>query len=450
MGSKKNKDINYPKPLEAGFERVITPFHNFIHNQTTGSFLLLCCTVFALCIANSPLSDDYELFIKSQIGIVFDEWSFKMSLRHWVNDGLMALFFFMLGLEIKREILVGELRDPQRFFPIVAAAMGGMLVPATIFLAFNAESINAHGWGIPMATDTAFAVGILALLGSRIPSALIIFLTALAIIDDMGAILVIAFFYSENISTFYLSIATMLLVFLAGCNIFGFRHPVVYFVGGGMVWLAMLNSGIHATVAGILVAFTVPARPIRTSSWFIHHTRDLVNKFENIEEESVRPILGEKEQHRIVEQVQDTAEKASTPLRRWENALEKPVFLLIMPIFALVNAGIPVGFNTLTSVGNNSLGLGIILGLVLGKSVGVSLLTWIALRLNLGRLSQNVTMKHIIGIGLLGGIGFTMSIFIAGLSFQSSQEALITAKTAILSASLIAGLTGYLWLRLKS
>ncbi|MBT8123689.1 MAG: Na+/H+ antiporter NhaA, partial [Gammaproteobacteria bacterium] len=259
----KQKNSNYPKPLEESIERVINPFQNFIYNQTTGSFLLLFCTILALCIANSQFADDYETLIKTPVGIIFDEWSFKMSLRHWVNDGLMALFFFMLGLEIKREILVGELKKPQQFFPIVAAAIGGMLVPAAIFFAFNAGSMNAHGWGIPMATDAAFAVGVLVFLGRRIPAALIVFLTALAIIDDMGAILIIAFFYSETINTFYLSIAAMLLLFLAGCNIFGFRHPVVYFLGGGMIWLTMLNSGIHATVAGILVAITVPARPIR-------------------------------------------------------------------------------------------------------------------------------------------------------------------------------------------
>jgi len=442
-----NGNTNYPKPLEARFERVLTPFQEFIRDQTTGSILLILCTVIALFIANSPLAHDYETFLEMHTGFVFGEWSFKMSVRHWINDGLMSLFFFVLGLEIKREILVGELKDPQQSLPVIAAALGGMLLPAAIFFAFNANSTMAHGWGIPMATDTAFAVGVLALLGRRIPLALITFLTALAIIDDLGAILVIAIFYTETISLPFLSLAGLLLIALAGCNAFGCRRPVVYIVVGGLVWLAMLGSGVHATVAGILVALTIPARPKRGATWFMHRTRNLIDEFENIEKESVRPILGEEQQHEVVERVQDTAEKASTPLRRWENFLEHPVALFIMPVFALANAGIPVSFKTLTSLGTDTLGLGIILGLVAGKSIGISLLTWFALRLHLGHLAQGITMRHIIGIGLLAGMGFTMSIFIAGLGFANTPEALVSAKTAILLASLIAGISGFLWLR---
>jgi NhaA family Na+:H+ antiporter len=440
---------NSSKSLEENMERVITPFQKFIHHQTTGSIFLILCTAIALFIANSPLADDYEIFIEIPIGLIFDEWSFKMSVRHWVNDGLMSLFFFMLGLEIKREFLAGELRKPRQFIPVLAAALGGMLIPAVIFSIFNTDLITSHGWGIPMATDTAFAVGILALLANRVPASLVVFLAALAIIDDIGAILVVAVYYTETIDISYLALATFLLVFLAGCNILGFRHPIIYFIGGGIVWLAMLGSGVHATVAGILVALTVPARPKRSSIWFINRTRDLVNKFENIEKETKRSILGEKKQHEVVEQVQDSAEKASTPLRRWENALETPVVLFVMPIFALVNAGIPIGYKTLTTIGHNSLSLGILLGLVAGKSIGISFFTWIVLRLNLGALPQNVNMNHVIGIGLLGGMGFTMSIFIAGLGFDNNPEALLSAKSAILLSSLIAGISGYVWLRLR-
>lgn len=445
-----NCNTIYPRPLEAQLERVLTPFQRFIRDQTTGSILLILCTVIALVIANSPLAHDYETLLEMRTGFVFGEWSFKMSLHHWINDGLMSLFFFILGLEIKREILVGELRDPQQSLPVIAAALGGMLIPAAIFFAFNVNSTMVHGWGIPMATDTAFAVGILALLGRRIPLALITFLTALAIIDDLGAILVIAIFYTETINLSLLGLAVLLLIAMAGCNALGFRRPVIYIAIGGLVWLAMLGSGVHATIAGILVALTIPARPKRGATWFMRRTRSLINEFEDIEKESVRPILGEEKQHEVVERVQDTAEKASTPIRRWENFLERPVALCVMPVFALANAGIPVSFKALTSLGTDSLGLGIILGLVAGKSIGISLLTWIALRLHLGRLAQGVTMSHIIGIGLLGGMGFTMSIFIAGLGFANTPEALVSAKTAILLASLIAGLSGYLWLRLRS
>lgn len=442
-----NHNTTYPKPLEAQFEQVITPFQKFIRDQTSGSILLIICAVIALSIDNSPLAHDYENLVNLHAGFVFGEWSLKMSVRHWINDGLMSLFFFVLGLEIKREILVGEFKDLQQSLPVIAAALGGMLVPAAIFYALNAGSATVHGWGIPMATDTAFAIGILALLGRRIPLALITFLTALAIIDDLGAILVIAVFYTETINLAFLSLAGLFLIALTACNAFGCRHPAVYILGGGLVWLAMLSSGVHATLAGILVALIIPARPKRDPEWFVRRTRNLINEFEDIEKESTRPILGEEQQHEVVEHVQDSAEKTTTPLRRWERALETPVALLVMPIFALANAGIPVDFNSLSTLWKDPLSLGIILGLVAGKSIGISLLAWLALRLKLGLLPQGVTMRHIIGIGLLGGMGFTMSIFITGLGFANTPEALVTAKTAILLASLVAGLSGYLWLR---
>lgn len=449
MKTRNEKDKpTYLNPLEAGLERVISPFQEFIRDQTTGSILLILCTIIALGLANSPFADSYESLVEMHVGFVLGDWSMTMSVRHWINDGLMSLFFFVLGLEIKREILVGELNDPQQSFPIIMAAIGGMLAPALIYYMFNTGLASVHGWGIPMATDTAFAVGILALLGRRIPIALITFLTALAIIDDLGAILVIGIFYTETINLPYLSSAGLFLFILAGCNIAGFRRPVIYIIGGGIVWLAMLGSGVHATVAGILVALTVPARPKRNSDWFVRRTRKLINEFENKEQESANSILSDVEQHAVVERVQDSAEKASTPLRRWERALETPVALLVMPIFALANAGIVVNVNSFSAIWTDPLALGIILGLVAGKSIGITVFAWFALKLNFGRLSQGVSMRHIIGIGLLGGMGFTMSIFIAGLGFANDPEALLAAKTAILLASLVAGVSGYLWLRL--
>jgi len=211
-----DNEKNSSKSLEENMERVITPFRKFIHNQITGSIFLIFCTTIALFIANSPLTDDYKTFIEIPLELIFDEWSFKMSVRHWVNDGLMSLFFFMLGLEIKREFLVGELRKPRQFIPVLAAALGGMLIPAVIFSIFNTDLMISHGWGIPMATDTAFAIGILALLANRAPASLVVFLAALAIIDDIGAILIVAFFYTETINISYLALASLLLVFLAG------------------------------------------------------------------------------------------------------------------------------------------------------------------------------------------------------------------------------------------
>jgi NhaA family Na+:H+ antiporter len=249
--------------LATGFARIVTPFERFIRDQKTASALLLLCTVAALIIANSPLADRYESFVETRIGFVLGGNDYAMSLRHWVNDGLMALFFFILGLEIKRELLVGELREPARALPVIAAAAGGMLVPALLYYALNHGGDTMQGWAIPMATDTAFAIGILALLGKRAPPGLTIFLLALAIIDDMGAVLVIALFYSDAISVAHLATALALLAVLLVLNALGVRRPVVYFASGGLVWLAMLGSGAHATLAGILVAMTIPARPAR-------------------------------------------------------------------------------------------------------------------------------------------------------------------------------------------
>ncbi|MGD8843379.1 MAG: Na+/H+ antiporter NhaA, partial [Gammaproteobacteria bacterium] len=436
-------------PLEAQVERALSPFQYFIRNQTTGSVLLLLCTLAALVIANSPLAHDYEALLDMPLGLVFGDMSFEMSLHHWINDGLMALFFFVLGLEIKREILVGELKQPRQSLPVVAAALGGMLAPSTIFLVLNADTASIHGWGIPMATDTAFAIGILMLLGRRIPPALITFLTALAIIDDLGAILVIALFYTQAINLAWLGFAGISLLLLIGCNASGLRHPLVYLIGGGIVWVAVLGSGVHATVAGVLVALIVPARPKREPHWFIRRARRLIDRFESIEHASDRPILGDEEQHAVAEKVQETAEKATTPLRRWENALEYPVALLVMPLFALTNAGVPIDQVSLAALWSDRLSLGVILGLVAGKAVGITALSWVVLRLRLGELPAGVTMRHIAGIALLGGMGFTMSIFIAGLGFADNPDALAMAKTAILIASSIAGLSGYLWLRLQ-
>ena len=444
-----DKSDNFLNPLEAGFERVISPFQEFTRNQTTASLLLLLCTVVALIIANSSYSHSYETLLKTPVGFAAGEFALKLSIHGWINEGLMAVFFFILGLEIKREILVGELKEPKQSIPVIIAAFGGMILPATIFLAFNADTPASHGWGIPMATDTAFAVGILALFKNRIPIALLTFLTALAIIDDIGAILVIALFYTKTLNLVSISVAGLLLLVLIVFNLIGVRRAALYFAGAFFIWMALLNSGVHATIAGILVAFIVPARPKREPEWFINRVKKLVSRFEHIENTSAQPILGEESQHLVVEQVQDSAEKASTPLRRWERRLEQPVGLFVMPIFALANAGIPIDIESISSLWDHSLSLGIIFALVFGKSLGITLFCWIAVRIGLGNLPRNVTMHHIFGLGLVGGIGFTMAIFIAGLGFNSDPQAILLAKSAIIIGSLVAGLSGAMWLRIK-
>jgi len=436
--------------LEKGFANVVSPFQDFIHEQTTASMLLLLSTLIALIIANSPLADSYHALIETRFGFVLANSDYAMSLHHWVNDGLMSLFFFILGLEMKRELLVGELRDAARAVPVFAAAVGGMLVPALLFYAINHDGSAAHGWAIPMATDTAFAIGILALLGARVPPGLTAFLLALAIIDDMGAVLVIALFYSDAISLQYLGSAAIILAALMVMNLLGVRRPIFYFAGGGLVWLSMLGSGIHATLAGILVAMIIPARPKRSTRAFVRRSRELLDEFEAIENEETEttPVLAEPVKHQVMENLQQTAAQATTPLQLWERALEHPVALFVLPLFALVNAGISVDLSMLPTLLSDSLALGIVLGLVLGKAIGISLPTYALLKLNIGRLPDGVKRTHILGLALLGGMGFTMSIFIATLGFADHPEQQLIAKTGILTASMLAGACGYLWLRL--
>jgi len=410
--------------LEKGFANVVSPFQDFIHEQTTTSMLLLASTLIALIIANSPLADAYHALIETRMGFVLGDYDYAMSLHQWVNDGLMALFFFILGLEIKRELLVGELRDVARAAPIFAAAVGGMLVPALLFYAINHDGGAADGWAIPMATDTAFAIGVLALLGNRVPPGLTTFLLALAIIDDIGAVLVIALFYSDTINLQNLSVAAILLATLMVMNLLGMRRPIVYIVGGGLVWLSMLSSGIHPTLAGILVAMIVPARPKRSTRAFVRRSRELLDEFEAIEnkEEDTKPVLAKPDKHEVLENLQQTAAQATTPLQLWERALEHPVALFVLPLFALINAGITVDLPVLPTMLGDSLALGIVLGLVLGKAMGISLPTYALLKLKIGRLPGGVEQGHIMGLSLLGGMGFTMSIFIATLGFANQEE----------------------------
>lgn len=438
-------------PLEKSFAKLASPFQNFIQDQTTSSKILIASTVTALLIDNSPLSHWYESVLELNLGVSLGDASISMDLRHWINEGLMTFFFLLLGMEIKREILVGEIREFSKLTTIIAAAVGGMMVPASIYYSLNAGTEFVHGWGIPLATDTAFAVGVLALLGNRVPPSAFVFLTALAIVDDLGAILVIALFYSDSTSMPHIWVSGILLMALVLCNLLSVRKPAVYMSVGLLIWLAMHGSGIHSTIAGILVAATIPARPARKPSWFLRQTRKLIQKFEYLErnKDSGTPILGESEQHFVVEQVQDAAEKTTTSLRRWENALEHPIALFVLPIFALANAGLILNFDVLYSLWTESITLGIVFGLIIGKVVGIPLFTWLVLRLKIGKLSQDINFQHIIGIGLLSGMGFTMSIFISSLGFSDAPAASAAAKSGILIASFLAGVFGYLWLRLK-
>lgn len=431
--------------LEKGFERLVTPFQEFVRAQTTSSVSLIVCAVAAIVLANSPLAGAPQAFFDTRLGIYIGGHVLEKSLHHWINEALMALFFFTLGLEIKREILVGEIKDPKRSALIVVSAVGGMFVPAAIYYLFNAGSLAARGWGIPMATDTAFAVGIMAFLGKRIPSAVMTFLVALAIVDDIGAVLVIALFYTNQIATNYLLYACGTLGSLIFLNYLGVRTPFPYFVLGALVWFFVLHSGVHSTIAGILVAFAIPARPRYSPSRLLSRLEQLTTRLRQKQQENTQ-ILADKEQHAVVQNIRDTARMALTPLQRWENALERPVALFVIPIFALANMGISMTLGTVIEALTDPVCLGIVLGLVVGKITGIFGFCWAGMKLGLGNLPDGMSLADVIGVGLLAGMGFTMSIFITNLSFEIFPEKIVLSKIGIILASLASGLSGLLWM----
>lgn len=446
---RENPERSYQAPLEKVFDKIISPFEEFIHRQTTSGYLLMGCAIIALLLANSVLYHQYEEVLNTIISLSIGDLTLDKTLHHWINDGLMALFFFVVGLEIKREILVGELSDPRQAALPIIAAVGGMIMPAIIYALINIGSDAINGWGIPMATDIAFAVGALVLLGTRIPQQLITFLVALAIADDLGSVLVIALFYTNDINVTALVIGFCLFLLLIGLNLGGIRKPLPYIIIGTLMWLAMLKSGIHATVAGVLTAFTIPARPKYEPSDFSRRVHSLLEKFDR----SYRPgesIMNNDEQRSILQTLEHGVQLVQTPLQRLEHHMHLPVAYLIIPIFALANAGIPLSTDSLNQTLGNTVTLGVMIGLIVGKLLGIAGFSWLALKLGVGRLPEGVHFKQLIGVALLGGIGFTMSIFISELAFANSPQELLMAKTGILFASLIAGIGGFIYLRTVS
>ncbi|MEW5757458.1 MAG: Na+/H+ antiporter NhaA [Pseudomonadota bacterium] len=432
-------------PWEKAFTKIVTPFEEFIHHQSASGLLLMACALVALLLANSFLAQAYAHVLHLPLGLNIGGWELEKPLHHWINDGLMALFFFVVGLEIKREILVGELSDPRQAALPIVAAIGGMVVPALLFTVFNLGGDGIAGWGIPMATDIAFAVGVLVLLGTRVPKSLITFLVALAIVDDLGAVVVIALFYTEELQLSALGIAGLLWLVLIAFNLFGIRRALPYFIVGSLLWLAMLKSGVHATLAGVITALTIPARPQYDSERFTHHARALLDKFDAAHAPG-QSIMKNDTQKSLLQALENGVHGVTTPLQRLEHNLHLPVAFLIIPIFALANAGVPLHFSDLGTTLGHPVTLGVIAGLVLGKVTGIAGASWLALKLGIGMLPRGTTMAQIVGVGLLGGIGFTMSIFIAELAYAHQPEYLVMAKTGILFASAIAGIAGYLWL----
>lgn len=432
-------------PWEKSFDKILTPFEEFIHRQTTGGLLLMGTAILALVLANSALSGIYQHWVHTPIGINIGGWTLEKTLHHWVNDGLMALFFFVVGLELKREILVGELAVPRQAVLPIVAAIGGMVVPALIYFAINPHGEATRGWGIPMATDIAFAIGALVLLAGRVPKALITFLVALAIVDDLGAVVVIALFYTDQLVFEALLIAAVILGVLIVINLAGFRQPLPYFLLGMLLWFALLKSGVHATLAGVLTAFTIPARPKYDPARFSGHVKELMARFDT-NYSLDKNIMTNDALRAVVQTLENGVHKVETPLQRLEHGLHMPVAFLVIPIFAFINAGIPISFADMSETLAHPVTLGVVLGLVLGKFLGIAGACWLALKLGVGQLPAQTRFSQIAGVALLAGIGFTMSIFIADLGFTGQQELLLMAKTGILFASLVAGIGGFVWL----
>ena len=453
-----NKEVNpspkvetgvYRAPWEKSFDKILTPFEEFIDRQTTSGFLLMCMAVLALVLANGPLASAYEHVVHTLISLNIGSWALEMTLHHWINDGLMALFFFVVGLELKRELLVGELAKPRNAVLPIAAAMGGMVVPALIYFAINPQGGAAAGWGIPMATDIAFAIGVLALLASRVPKALITFLVALAIVDDLGAVMVIAVFYTDTIALGPLAATGGLFALLLAFNLGGIRNTIPYFIVAVLMWYALQQSGVHATLAGIMGALSVPATPKYDPARFSEHVRGLMKRFDASHQPG-KSIMTNVELRAVVQALENGVHSVEAPLQRLEHVWHMPVAYLVIPIFALANAGIPLASGSLGESLTHPVVLGVSLGLVLGKFIGITGASWLVLKLGVAVLPKDTRFTQIAGVSLLAGIGFTMSIFVAQLGFEGSEELLLMAKTGILAASLLAGVAGFIWLYLVS
>ncbi|MBC7555959.1 MAG: Na+/H+ antiporter NhaA [Chryseobacterium sp.] len=374
-------------------------FKNFFQSSETSGILLIICVIISLFIANSSASESFNHLLHSSIG--FESINLKFSVSHWINDGLMAVFFLLVGLEIKREVVNGELSTLKSASLPIFAAIGGMLVPALIYFFFNHGTPYAKGWAIPMATDIAFSLAIVGMLGNAVPSSIKIFLAALAIVDDLGAILIIAFFYTDSLQWQYLGVCFIIIGLLILFNFLNFKNYFFYIIPGIFLWYFMIHSGIHATIAGVILAFTIPT---------------------------------------------NIAKDIPSPLEKLESKLHIPVSFFIMPIFALTNTDITFHTGMIDGLFTN-FGAGIIVGLVLGKIVGINVFSWLAIKLGFSELPYKSQWNQMIGVGLLAGIGFTMSIFIALLSFKGHQNIQDEAKFAILAASLISGFSGYLLLK---
>jgi len=419
-------------------EKIVAPVNRFIHLEYTSGIVLLCSVIIAIIWANSRWHEFYHHLWEIDFSVGFDTYILSKPLHIWINDGLMAIFFFVIGLELKREFMEGELSTWSKASLPMMAALGGMLVPALIYYTINKDTEASHGWGIPMATDIAFALALLSMAGKHIPSSVKVFLSALAVADDLGAVLVIAFFYTAEVNFMSLGIGGLFLIGLILGNILGIRNSAFYLVLGIGVWIGFLLSGVHATIAGVLVAFTIPAMTRINENDYSENLRKLSYDFDK--EIPSNSTLTTPQQHRTIQHVKSLSLAAETPLQKIEHALHPWVAFLIMPLFALANSGIMIGADIFTAI-LNPVSIGVTAGLVIGKFVGIISFTWILVKTGLGKLPDKAKWKHIIGVALLAGIGFTMSLFISGLAFENPMF-VDQAKYGILLASIVSGILG--------
>ena len=423
---------------------IILPVQKYMHTESIGGIVLLIATVAALGWANSPWREEYHHILELHLHIDVTIFAVDLSIEEWINDGLMALFFFVIGLEIKREVLYGQLSTLRSAALPAIAAIGGMVVPASIYLLLNLDGDGMRGWGIPMATDIAFALGVLALLGRRIPMELRVFMLGLAVVDDLGAIAVIAVAYTETIDFGQLGMAAGLIVAMIVANRLGLRQPAVTAALAFLIWVAVLKSGVHATVAGVLIAGLTPARSMVSREEFANESEALLAEYRTAmaagDHERADAILGE---------VEEISQATEAPLERLERLIHPWSSYVILPLFALANAGIEFSHGSFSQAISSSVTIGVFAGLVLGKLVGITLFPFVASRLGIVELPRGISWLHVTGVALVGGIGFTVAIFVTGLAFDD-HVIVDNAKMGILAASLVAGLVGYGVLRLAA
>ncbi len=426
-------------------KRLLSPFQKFVNLQSSSGILLFATTIIALIWANSAFSESYQSFWNYELGFVSDSFELRKPLILWVNDGLMAIFFFLIGLEIKREFLIGELNSTKKLMFPLFGAIGGIALPVIVFIVLNQNPDTLKGWGIPMATDIAFALAIITALGNRVPLSLKIFLTAFAIVDDLAAVLVIAIFYSGNLNLIMIGAALVILAIIYFLSNKGFYSEFVTLICGFVIWLLFLKAGLHPTLAGVLMAFAVPVRQKISTHEFTDQLENIVGK---IKASTIlqKPLLSVKQLH-LIDELEDWAEKYQSPLQNLEHKLHNWVAYLIIPIFALANAGVALSSNGGLE---NMLIINIVICLVLGKSIGISTIIFLTKKLKIITVPKDISNKQIIGVSFLAGIGFTMAIFIASLAFTSNPEYIDSAKIGILIGSFISAIIGFSILRFNT